>query len=141
MTTIAYNHKDKEIAVESRMSRGNLIVTDDAIKATKSGGVLFIQSGCKSDYDILIDQYLNGPSGKVTKNIAFVIDNGKAFKIATCDDEGFWIESLECNDATGSGGSFAISAMDFGCNAREAVKYAIKRDCYSGGKIKVYKVK
>lgn len=35
--------------------------------------------------------------------------------------------------ATGSGWRWARAAMDFGCNAVEAVAYASLRDCYTGG--------
>ena len=49
--------------------------------------------------------------------------------------------ALTYNDADGSGYAFAISAMDFGCDARGAVKYASTRDNYTGGRIKVINVK
>jgi len=39
MTTVAYNHKDKEIAVDSRFSRGDIISTDNGIKVFKEKGV------------------------------------------------------------------------------------------------------
>ena len=46
-----------------------------------------------------------------------------------------------CNESFGSGSSFALSAMDFGKSAKDSVKYAMTRDIYTGGKIKVIKVK
>lgn len=51
MTTIAYNHKSKQIACDSRMSAGSLIVTDGAVKfrKDKTGGVWFF---CGDDSDV-----------------------------------------------------------------------------------------
>lgn len=43
--------------------------------------------------------------------------------------------------AIGSGARFALSAMDFGKNADEAVGYACSRDIYSGGSITVAQCK
>lgn len=43
--------------------------------------------------------------------------------------------------AIGSGVNFAMSALDFGCNAFEAVKHACKFDVYSGGKIRKMKLR
>lgn len=41
----------------------------------------------------------------------------------------------------GSGGDFALAAMDFGRNAKQAVKYAMDRDSGTGGKIQSVKLR
>jgi ATP-dependent protease HslVU (ClpYQ) peptidase subunit len=56
------------------------------------------------------------------------------------DDNEFWVENLYCNQGVGSGFKFAISAMDHGKSAKDAVKYAATRDIYTGGKIHVYDI-
>jgi hypothetical protein len=43
--------------------------------------------------------------------------------------------------AIGTGTDHAITAMDCGLSAREAVKMAMKRDTGTGGRIRTYKVK
>jgi len=43
--------------------------------------------------------------------------------------------------AFGSGGEFALAAMDLGQTAQQAVKFASKRDLFTGGKIQSYKLK
>ena len=45
MTTIAYNHKDREIAVDGQISRGNIIVTLNADKVDIVDNVKFIMCG------------------------------------------------------------------------------------------------
>jgi len=42
--------------------------------------------------------------------------------------------------AVGSGGLLAMGAMEAGCTPRDAVKIAIKRDPYCGGKIEVWDI-
>ena len=42
--------------------------------------------------------------------------------------------------ACGTGGDFALAAMDMGASAEGAVRIAIGRDVYSGGEIKTIKV-
>ena len=56
-------------------------------------------------------------------------------------DNGVYRSSLiEYNDSAGSGGEFAIAALDMGKTAKEAVEYAMTRDFYSGGKVHVYDI-
>lgn len=141
MTTIAYNHKDKEIAFDSRTSRENLIISDCSRKDQEIDGVIFIQSGPISDFKFILDAYFGVKfEGAPCTNCAFIVDKGVAYKAAFDPDEGFWVQELKCNDVSGSGGNFALAAMDFGCNAKEAVKYAKKRDTMTGGKVRVVKV-
>lgn len=142
MTTIVYNHKDKQIACDSRTTAGSVIVSDKDIKMQKVNGVKFFLCGSVPDYELLIDMYFTGePSKVVPEASALVIDNGIAYKIGTSDDGVPWKQPLDHDDSIGSGGQFALSAMDFGCSARGAVKYAATRDIYTGGRIRVYDVK
>lgn len=140
MTTIAYNHQDKEVAVDSRVSRGNLIVTDKANKRLLVKGVEFFICGATCDFDLLVDSYFNGKSDLVPDASAITIDNGKAYRCGVESDGTGWKQELVNNDAMGSGADWAIAAMDFGCNSKDAVNYAKTRDNCTGGRVRVFKV-
>jgi len=57
--------------------------------------------------------------------------------------EMFWLEpvALKVPRAFGSGELHALTAMDMGASAKEAVGMAAKRDIYTGGKINTFKLK
>jgi len=139
MTTIAY--KDGVIAYDSRSSRGDLIANDNYNKCANSNGVLFFYSGSVSDLPYLIDCYTNGATPPKFADIcAFVVDKGNVHRVGTDDGE-FWKEYAAPVDAIGSGCKHALTAMDCGLSAIDAVKMAVKRDTGTGGKIRHYKVK
>ena len=140
MTTIAYNHKDKQIAVDSRSSRDNVIMSDHVDKSKLVNGVTFVLCGAACDYSILIDMYFGSESKLVPEANAFVIDDGKVYRIGCTADGVFWKQECEHNDALGSGWEYALAAMDFGRDAEEAVEYAKTRDCYTGGEVHVFNV-
>lgn len=140
MTTIAYNHKDREIAHDGRTTRGDWIMSDSSEKMTEVNGVKFFLCGSVCDYDLMISMYFGAKSEVVPEANAFVIDGGKLFRIGCSSEAIFWKSPVECNDAMGSGSSWAIAAMDFGKSAVDAVKYAATRDNGTGGQIKVYQL-
>jgi ATP-dependent protease HslVU (ClpYQ) peptidase subunit len=141
MTTIAYNDKDKEIAVDSRMTEGSLIITDKDIKFKVVNGVSFISCGGVSDGDTLIDVYLGASTDKCELDANIIIANDCGVFCASYIENYLNVWKLNHNTAWGSGEKFALAAMDFGCSAKDAVKYAMTRDIYTGGKIRVIKVK
>ncbi|MNR66547.1 hypothetical protein D3C85_1900920 [compost metagenome] len=59
------------------------------------------------------------------------------------DDTGIWRQDLDPSnpDAIGSGAMYALAAMDMGASAAEAVRAAMKRDIYSGGKLTTIAIK
>jgi ATP-dependent protease HslVU (ClpYQ) peptidase subunit len=140
MTTIAYNHKDGEIAYDSRNTSGNDIHTDKAIKMIKRNGKVYFTSGRVSDYIDFIDDF--EPRKQAIDNLEcmmFMAEEGLVYWLTI--DNGIYTKTLcQCNDVIGSGYPFAIAAMDFGKTAKEAVEYAMTRDCKTGGKVNVYKV-
>lgn len=141
MTTIAYNHKDKEIAVDSRFTKSDLITTDKGNKVIKRDGVTFIMAGSCKDYEKLVDAYLGAPNSfNSIECSAFVIDKCVVYEYGFDCNKNACKEVADGNMTLGSGGDFALSAMDFGCSAKDAVKYAMTRDIYSGGKVRVIKV-
>jgi len=138
MTTIAYNHKDKQIAVDSRVSSGTLINTDKYNKAYKIGDCLVILAGSLSDIGTFVSEF---PKIQTAVDcVGFCIDNKLVYNISV-DEQGKLHKSLvKFNDAEGSGYAFAIAAMDFGKSAKDAIKYATTRDIGTGGRIRVYNV-
>lgn len=143
MTTVAYKHKDREIAVDSRVTCGVRIEADNAVKYLKEGGDTFIFAGVVCDYELLVDFFYDRGTadGPLPDCVCFVISGGKAYKAMVQDDGRVIIETLTHDSAIGSGCDFALAAMDFGRTAKEAVKYAMTRDMYTGGRIKVFRVK
>ena len=71
---------------------------------------------------------------------ALVIKGGKVYQVMVNSDNICEWAELDYNFTLGSGGSFALAAMDFCRSAKDAVKYASTRDVYTGGKIRVVKV-
>ena len=140
MTTIAYHHERKEIAYDGRTTRGDTIMNDASEKMVERDGVKFFLCGATCDYELLISMYFGTSADLVPEANALVIDGGVVYRIGCQTDGGFWRCKTDCNDAIGSGWQFALSAMDFGRSAKEAVEYAATRDSCTGGKISTLRV-
>ena len=141
MTTIAY--RDGVVATDTLSVADGMVVDQAYEKCIVRDGVMFFMTGSTSDHDKLIDEYLS-PAGRDTGNAsAIVADKGEIF-IVGWEDGGKGI--FKCPNrrenyiAIGSGERFAIAAMDHGKSAQEAVEYAMKRDVFTGGVVKVYQV-
>lgn len=138
MTTIAYHHKDKQVAFESRMAFGDIIHSDSGIKFIKNDVGIWIFSGCTYDNEHLSNLKHKEESEDLDA-IAMLISNGKVYGVSVAD--GCCTHTLyHHSNAFGSGANFALAAMDHGKSAKEAVKYAITRDIYSGGRVRVFNV-
>lgn len=74
---------------------------------------------------------------------AFIWDGKDLWEASFEDGKEFWKVKLDTKKtyAIGSGSPHAITAMDCGLSAKDAVKMAMKRDSRTGGRIKVYKIK
>lgn len=136
MTTIIYDHKTNQVAIDSREVRGNVICNDNADKIVSSGEYVFFMCGDKSGEKSLVDYVVNG-SEFTPGAYAFYNYRGEFFLISDIDGEPF-TEKLDCSDYIGSGGVWAMAALDFGCSAKEAVEYAKTRDCKTGGAVRVF---
>jgi len=140
MTTIAYH--ENIIAVDSRATTNGVITDDNSNKIIKKNGVVFIVSGALSDFDEIVKAYNGEPYDKNADASAFVDDGGTVYLAGICKDDGFWkLDITDRSYAIGSGADHAWTALDLECNAVEAVKMAIKRNIYTGGKIRTHKVK
>lgn len=140
MTTIAY--KAGVIAYDSRQTRGGTIVADNAIKRQVVEGVSFFLSGAVCDSSALIAAYFGTPSPVPVECSGYAVDGGKLMMVGHDDRTGIWRQELDPSnpDAIGSGAAHALTAMDMGASAADAVRAAIKRDIYTGGKVRTYKV-
>lgn len=136
MTTIAY--KDGVIAYDSRQTRNDRIISDDCLKCQVVDGVSFFLSGAVCDEKALIAAYFGTPSPVPVECSGYAVDGGKLLMIGHDDKTGIWKQELDPSnpDAIGSGTPYALAAMDMGASAEEAVRAAMKRDIYTGGKIR-----
>jgi hypothetical protein len=145
MTTIVYDHKNKQIAVDSRSTSSGLITTDDDRKwHIDADGVIWFLSGCISDYDLLFDSFKYGDRAfdlsAIPDAVAFIVRDGNVFLRGVTDKGEAWTQKLTNNRCIGSGSTLALAALDFVCSAADAVKYAATRDCYTGGAVHVYDI-
>lgn len=141
MTTIAY--KNGIVAYDSRFVCGDTIEDDDADKKVERDGKIFFIAGNCSDYEFLVDSYIQDKAVRDKINArAIVIDDGKLYTTSVSEDDGFWrcIERLDNPIAIGSGKSFALAFMDAGMSAEDAVRATCKRDLYSGGIVRTFKI-
>lgn len=102
-------------------------------------------TGCLASEQLLIDCYF-GRTDKIPSNAeasALVVDNGELFTVLVTEETGFQKcpERHENPLSIGSGSHHALTAMDMGATAKEAVRMAIKRDSNSGGTIRTFRVK
>lgn len=141
MTTIAYHHESGIVAVDSRGTSNGIITDDDHNKIAKfNNGMIIIGSGDSHSVREMSKHYageseaMNGSIDHDT--LLMVIHKGKAAKVGYDKGDGFWTEILSCNMAIGSGSLFALAGMDFNLGAEDAVKYAMTRDSYTGGKVR-----
>ena len=138
MTTIAYNHKRKEIAVDGRLTAPCGVITNDKyIKVIAENGNHWFLAGSISDHQLLIDIH-NGEKSVNYELDAYALRVDKDGNVDLCaniDNGAPTIEPITYNYAIGTGYQFALAAMDFGRSAKEAVQYAAKRDSNTGGAI------
>jgi ATP-dependent protease HslVU (ClpYQ) peptidase subunit len=152
LTTIAT--KDGIIVGDARMSLGATIIKDDTVKVFNVNNHLVGVCGAArsistfvswlqkhTDYRMVSEQV-----GDLVDLIPPVLEQDSDYTalVVTPDKQVLLYESgipidmgNDVHMAIGSGGDFALAAMDAGLSAEEAVKIAMKRDVYSGGTITV----
>ena len=142
MTTIAYH--EKIIAYDSLQATDDMIIDDNIDKKIVRNGVVFFMCGSSKDIDSFIEYYLTGSGEKKDYGShGIVVDNGELFHAYIYEKDGLCKFKINPDKpyAIGSGEEYALSVMDLGFTAVQAVRSAIKRDVYSGGRIRKYKVK
>jgi len=140
MTTIAY--KDGVIAYDSRQTRGSIISGDNVEKSTVKDGVTFILCGRLDDVSAIIKSWFGDVIDFEPQAYGLVIDKDGVLWECGFDKTMVAIKyNTSEHYAFGSGDLHAITAMDMGATAKEAVGMAIKRDVYTGGRVRTIKVK
>ncbi len=142
MTTLVYSRKENVIAIDSRLTAGGIIQSDNFKKwvATESG--LYFMVGCVSDVEHMLD-FIDSEEMLWDKDFDLEVN----IVSSTCEPLVFGIEAgvmfseklSMCEYKTfGSGAQFALAALDMGKTAKQAVEYAMTRDIYTGGKVVQY---
>lgn len=136
MTTIAY--KDGVIAYDSRICSGSSITHDDFEKCQEVKGIKFVLSGYVCDYSKLIGAWFGEPVTSLVEAAAMAFDGAALWYVAYDEKEGLcktpiWLERPY---VIGSGSDHAVTAMDMGATAVEAVEMAKKRDTSTGGQVR-----
>lgn len=142
MTTIVYDHKNKQIACDSRLTKGGTtIISDDHVKYVKNDIGLWFFSGDICDIKGFMSCY---DKEQEQQQVSF---NASAFLVIGSDifsvymDDGYFCKTpLNHSECKGSGELLALSALDHGGTAKEAIEYAMTRDMFTGGKIHVYDI-
>lgn len=145
MTTIVYDHKRKQIAIDSRATSNGLIASDECEKwKLADSGEMWFTCGTVCDEDLLIECFKDGDRAFDLKVIpdanGFVVRGDKVLMRGVTQEGEAWTQVLTSSRCLGSGSSFGLAALDFGKTAKEAVEYAATRDCYTGGKVHVYDI-
>ncbi len=141
MTTIAY--KDGWLVSDSRETSKDRIDTDRCKKIYRlPDGALYGGAGDSCSIQALHHHLVKASRSKPKKLPNICIKGVHALLI---HDKTFYYERgswqpINYPFAIGSGSHYAIAAMDAGCTAEEAVRIAIKRDVYSGGRIQKYRI-
>lgn len=140
MTTIAY---DGDILASDGYATDGMVVVSTNYKKIRKlpDGRYFACSGSTSE----LEEAYRWFSGQLEEQPDLDKDS---ISILIVSEEGgkyynglFREEEIVVPYADGSGWRFALAVMDFGYSALEAVKYAVKRDVMSGGKIKWIRTK
>lgn len=140
MTTIVYDHNKKQIACDSRESADGFLHKDTAEKFYLRDDSIWFICGSKGDADIFIDDFEHNKEAidNITCNGIYVKD--KLVYVATIDNGHYKTSLVDYTDGFGSGGWMALSAVDLGKSAKEAVEYAMTRDLYTGGEVRVFDI-
>lgn len=142
MTTFAYSKKENAIAIDGRMTRGSLVASDRYEKWIEADDKTYFYVGCVSASHRLVEAITSGDEYVDEENDwdCHVILASNPPKEIYVNDSGY----IECGEikeesfTSGSGESYALSALDMGKSVKQAVQYAMSRDIYTGGKITVY---
>ena len=146
MTTIAYDPKEKKIAIDSRGCLGDMISTDSSQKWIEDETGIYFTSGVRPDSYALIEgikaEAVQLESIKEFSATVLHVKDGSVYLYSFQDNNFIYHEEITNYEfrGFGSGGDWAVAANDFGSSVKDCVKYAITRDHYSGGKVSVYDV-
>ena len=144
MTTIAYHHKSRVIAVDGMITAGDLIASRDFQKWRVVGEEVWFICGAVADIDRLIAYHAKELTGRPDYAVscsALVAYNGECYEAGVTPEGEPWRSLAPYSVAIGSGRDFAIAAMDHGKSAPDSIKYAATRDTGTGGAISALDIK
>lgn len=139
MTTIAANLY--EMAADTRVTWDD-DTTSSSVKIYTIGSAILGATGDVDEIAKFIEWYTNGSVGKQPKR-------SKDFRVIRLNSEGlhiidsnsYWLKLDDKFFAVGSGGQFAIGAMEMGATPENAVRIAAKHDLFTNSSITVFKLK
>jgi hypothetical protein len=143
MTTIVINELEKKIYCDGRCVSGNVIESDHYQKwfCDKDGQPWFY-SGTVCDAKKLFDHFIGGGEQKDWAAFDSNIYGMKGQDLVRVGvyQGNLWVEPLGGSAylCYGSGGNFALAAIDHGKSPIDAIEYAKTRDPFTGGKISCY---
>lgn len=141
MTTIAY--KDGVVAYDSQASAGVTIVDDDVDKKWVRGESLFFMAGSPDEIAVFLDAFEDGEDTYpyIHDVNGILVEPDGLFSVGSIEGK-IWKQKWNGLKpyAIGCGGRFAWGAMDMGATAERAVKVACRRDIYSGGRVRTFKI-
>lgn len=140
MTTIAYSHKHKQIAIDSRITSNGVIRCDSYDKIIRNDiGTWFFSGNCCDNLALSLMKH-DDHCDVAPQCSALLINDGDVYLVLVNDGNYCEWFKTEHDAAYGSGQDFAIAALDFGKTPKEAVEYAMTRDCTTGGSVQVVDV-
>ena len=142
MTTIVYDHENKQIAIDGRLTKGgSTIISDSHIKYVKNDIGIWFFTGDVCDQKGFMNCYDKEEIQQaVTYNASAILVIGKDVYSAYMDDGYFCKMLIDHNECKGSGELLALAALDHGESALNAINYAMTRDMFTGGKVNVYDI-
>ena len=140
MTTIFYDARENKIAIDSRLTSGNIIETDEAKKYFNHvpGEIIFWSGDCNTAH--LASKFAVGDKYDESLEFAFIVARESKVYARYVKDGTMLEYPANWSFGEGSGACFAMAAYDFGKNAKESVEYASTRDVRTGGDIRVFNV-
>lgn len=141
MTTAVYCHKTGQIAIDSRLSANERIISDSYNKTFERGDFVFFTSGSAHDLSEAVDLWFSiSDKWKGSRFSILVVTPDNMVTCFYSHDGSAYRVQLSYNDAVGSGCDWALAALDFGCTAKAAVEYAKTKDAATGGIVRVYDI-
>lgn len=130
------------MAADSRVCRNEVILSDDGCKIHRLADGSLIGAAGVTPHVAAYREWLNtGRSGarpplKLDDVYSTIFQVHPGGRMELHDYCGSYFLPADVMFSTGSGRDFALAAMDMGATAEDAVRVAMKRDPFTGGKIK-----
>jgi hypothetical protein len=142
MTTIAYS--SGVIAYDTRCCAAGKVHSEKFQKHRHRNRVHFFFTGNTGDIEALMGMYF-GEKVKPAAHCEALVWDGKQKKLLSAgwDGKSYYTneEDLGTPCAFGTGADHALTAMDCGLSAKEAVKMAAKRDTGTNSNVRTYTIR